>query len=297
MSERDGHLDQLFQILVGYADRAIEEFDERCRSWPLDPNQNEVHEVVGGLLSRQTTLAVEIAHGPPMWTPHIAPLLLRPMVDLRITFAWILQEPVTRSRQFVRYGLGQVKLSMEHLKAKLAATGGDPESNAQVKMLQQWIDGQRFHFLTEVNVGNWAEKDLRTMATDCGCETLYREDFQNWSSATHSMWHHIQPFSLEPCRNPLHRGGHRVPRASLPFPPDLDYPRAAAHYLDDTFEVFDTFRGEKPNCASALEWFESELAKLGDRIKVRPTTPEDPPMVSNKSPSIVDSVRNSNQES
>lgn len=261
----DSHEARLFEICINYRSAALRELRERWTAWPVDPTQNEKHEVIGGLLARQTTLAVELVAGPPMWTPHVAPLVLRSMVDLRITFGWILLDALARSRDFVLFGLGQVKLRMEHMKADVAKSGGDPESNPIVGFTQRWIDAQRFHFLTEVNIGNWARTDLRKMAIACGCEELYRSDYAAWSAGTHSMWHHIQPHNLSPCSNPLHRGGHRVPDVPE-FPNDLSYPLFSAKYLAETFDAFDRFRGLDPPCASAFELLESELAKFGDEI-------------------------------
>jgi hypothetical protein len=200
--------ERVYQICRKYRDRAIHELRERWELWPLDPVHNEVHEVVGALLARQTTLSVELVGGPPMWTPHIAPIVLRSMVDLQIS---LLQDPVVRSQRFVVYGLGQAKLRMEHRRAETAEAGGDPDADPLVKATRGWLNSQRFHFLTEVNVGNWAETDLRKTAQECGCEQLYRNDYVSWSACTHNMWHHVQLYSLRRCSNPLHRGGHRVP--------------------------------------------------------------------------------------
>ena len=73
------------QILIDYCRVAELELRERWDLWPFKAADNCVHEVVGGLLARQTTLATHLVGGPPMWTPHIAPLVLRSMFDLRIT--------------------------------------------------------------------------------------------------------------------------------------------------------------------------------------------------------------------
>ena len=253
------------QILIDYCRAAEFELRERWDLWPFKAAGNCVHEVVGGLLARQTTLATHLVGGPPMWTPHIAPLVLRSMVDLRITLGWILIEPVPRCEQFVLYGLGQTKLWVEHLKSRLVERGEDPNADRQVKAMQSWIDSQQFHFLTEVNVGNWAGTDLRGMAVECGCEDLYRFEYSTWSAATHNMWQHVGVYNLKPCTNPLHLGGHRVPSTATPSE-DLYLARYAARYLDDTFAAFDEFRGLTPMCESAFERLDSEIEDLGQEI-------------------------------
>lgn len=265
-SNQDGHEAQLMEILSAYREAVLKELQARWDGWPLDPSRNEVHEVAGALLARQATLTVELASGPPMWTPHIAPLVIRAMLDLRISFEWILRKPAERSRLFIRYGLGQAKLLMEHAKATRAESDDNDsaEDDPWIKGVQRWIDGQRYHFLTEVNVGNWADSDLREMARECGREQLYRS-YTSFSAATHNMWHHVQVYNLRPCSNPLHRGGHRVPHAPT-MPSDITYLKSAAEYLRDTFDVFDRFSGVTPTCASAYELLETRLVQLGDQI-------------------------------
>jgi hypothetical protein len=89
------------------------------------------------------------------------------------------------------------------------------------------------------------------MAAECGLEDLYRFDYARWSGCTHNMWHHIALFNLTECANPLHIGGHRVPHTSG-LDPDVRLAIHAAQYLDDTFQVFDAFRGERPAVTSSL---------------------------------------------
>ncbi len=264
------------EIAQRYSDTALIELRERWNAWPIDPNQIDVHEVIGGLLARQTTLAIEFVGGPPMWTPHLAPLVLRAMVDVRISLGWILKDASPRAKLFVAHGLGQVKLQVEHLKARLAAEGSNAEEHPMVKAMIAWIDGQRFHFLTEVNVGNWGNVDVRTMAHECGCEELYSRDYATWSGAGHSQWHHIHPYNLKPCTNPLHRGGHRVPRVSA-FPSDLTYPHRAVDYLADTLSAFDEFRGQGPTCGSAQKAFEDDFDRLADDIEAAKASDSDAP--------------------
>ena len=253
------------QILIDYCRAAELELRERWDLWPFKAADNCVHEVVGGLLARQTTLATHLVGGPPMWTPHVAPLVLRSMVDLRITLGWILIDPAPRCEQFVLCGLGQTKLWVEHFKSRLAERGEDPDADRQVKAMQGWIDSQQFHFLTEVNVGNWAGMDLRGMAVECGCQDLYRFEYSTWSAATHNMWQHVGVYNLKPCTNPLHLGGHRVPSTATTSE-DLDLAQYGARYLDDTFAAFDEFRGLTPICESAFERLDHELEELGQEI-------------------------------
>ena len=88
-----------------------------------------------------------------------------------------------------------------------------PIRTRAIEAWEQWLNGQRYTFLTEVNVGSWGT-DLRKMAEEAGLIELHRNDYARWSSTTHSMWHHVACFNLQYCTNPLH-GHHRVPVQSL----------------------------------------------------------------------------------
>jgi hypothetical protein len=56
------------QLLIDYCKSAEFELGERWDLWPFKAADNCVHEVVGGLLARQTALATHLVGGPPMWT-------------------------------------------------------------------------------------------------------------------------------------------------------------------------------------------------------------------------------------
>ena len=109
MSE-ESDFGQIEQIIRTFIEQSRIELKERWEKWTIDLAKNEVHEVVGALLARQVTLARQMAECPPIWNGHIAPLILRAMTDVYISLAWVLNDPVDRSRKFVVYGLGQAKL-------------------------------------------------------------------------------------------------------------------------------------------------------------------------------------------
>ena len=85
------------RIVIGYQKRLYDEIENRIGRWPVDLTKREVHEVVGGLLARQATLGIQLASSPGIWNGHVAPLILRTMVDTFITLAWIIEDPVDRA--------------------------------------------------------------------------------------------------------------------------------------------------------------------------------------------------------
>jgi Family of unknown function (DUF5677) len=232
----------------------------RWKAWPDSHEDRDSHEVIGALLSRQVTLTVELAGNAGIWNDHLAPLVLRPMVEGLITLSWILGDPTERSRRFILYGLGQEKLLLEHEKVRLAEEGIDPDEDQTIQQWESWLNAQRRTDLTEVNVGNWAEVTPRDMAKEAGHPDWHHIDYARWSGATHNMWHHLVRFNLQHCQNALH-GFHRVPLVSRLIP-NPDYLRWAAEYLDMTFALFDEKIGVHMDGPSAIAFLDQELQQL-----------------------------------
>ena len=253
--------ENLEKIIDDYIVGIRSELNARWRQWRLDLTKPELHEVVGALIARQVSLATQLAGSPGIWNAHIAPILLRSMTDVYITLAWILKDPIERSRKFILYGLGQHKLMLEHRREALTTEGKDPTQDPMIKASEAWLNAQRFEFLTEVNVGSWSETRVREMAEQADCLDLYRYAYIPFSAATHSMWHHISRLNLEVCENPLHRY-HKVP-IDPDFSPDPDYLYRGAKYVEKSFTLFDQTFSVKSGIASSFEKLADELARLG----------------------------------
>lgn len=252
--------EKLGELVEQYQKFSLQELNETWSKLPLDLDRNEVFEVIGALLARQVTVANQIAKSPNIWNHHVAPVLLRTMADTHITLAWILKNPLERSQKFIYFGLGQTKLELEHRKAHLRSDGTDLESDPSVKVLEQWIDSQRWTFLTEVNVGSWSELSTREMAQEAGCLDFYRYAYTPFSGATHSMWHHVSRLNLKQCSSPLHRY-HRVP--DVPdLAADTFYLYLAAKYCEKSFSLIRSeFTIEKTE-ETAFQWLSSSMSDL-----------------------------------
>lgn len=254
MTDEPSDLPRLAIILDAYVTRVRAELQARWDAWEIDLTQSHFHEVVGGLVARQVTLATQLAMSPPIWNGHIAPIILRAMTDAYITLAWILAAPDTRADQFIKYGLGQRKLWLEHFKADLTAQGtSDVDNHPMVKAATERLNSERFEHLTEVSVGSWSEQSVRQMADEAGCLDLYRMAYTPFSAAVHNMWHHIADYNLRRCHNPLHQF-HRVP-VDPELQPDIDYLYRAAKYVEKTFALFDSKTGVHVDAPSALDAF------------------------------------------
>jgi hypothetical protein len=237
-------VDPVRHLVEEFVSRAREEFENRLAQWPTDLSREEVHEVLGALLARQVTLACEMAMCPSIWNGHTAPLLLRAMADVYISLAWVIQDPVTRSRQFIHYGLGQEKLQLEHRKAELKARPAESaEEEEFVEVIEAWINRQRWSFLTDVNLGSWSGISTRKMAEEAGCLDFYNYVYTPFSACTHSMWNHIGIYNLKECRNPLHKFHQQGAMVDAPIDPHYLY--LAAKYLQKAFATFDAAMGTK----------------------------------------------------
>ena len=248
-----------WQAIDAFVEHLAAQVHDRWAVWAHGHEKRHVHEVVGGLLARQATLAGEFAANPPIWNAHSAPLFLRPMVENCITLAWILKAPDERAKLFIAYGLGQENLLLEQAKAGLRETGADPNKEPMIERWEQWLNGQRYTFLTEVNVGSWGP-NLRVMAEEAGLIKLHRNDYAQWSGAMHNMWQHVVQYNIQRCTNPLH-GYHRVP--TIPWlAPEAELLQTAAEYVDLALRSFDEATGTSVGDLSAVDVLDRELQKI-----------------------------------
>lgn len=259
MAEGSDPTEVFWEAVDVFRERLTSQLHDRWAMWLHGHEKRIVHEVVGGLLARQITLAVEFISNPSTWNAHSAPLFLRSMAENCITIAWILKEPEERAEKFVAYGLGQENLLLEHAKVILQYTGIDPSDDADIEKWERWLNSERYTFLTEVNVGNWGPS-LREMAEEVGLISLHRNDYARWSGSTHSMWHHVVRFNLEPCTTPLH-GYHRIPTI-LRSTPEAAFMLTAAEYVDLSLRSFDEATGIRLEGLSAVETLNQELEKM-----------------------------------
>lgn len=263
------------ELAVGrYVASAKRELGSRWAQWPRTYAEREKFEVLAALAARQTTLSIHLALSPYLWNRHTGTLIFRAMVDVRINVAWILMDPIDRSRKFIAYGLGQEKLHLENQKERARSEGEDPEHDDELKAWEDWLNTQRFTFLTEVNVGSWSGLDTRKMAEEAGLLDYYKDFYAPLSGPTHSMWQHLVKYNLATCHNPLH-GFHRVPVAPL-AQPDLNYPLGAAQILEETWESIDAYLPVAERPESAYELLMSQLDEFGSSLTTDDTADETP---------------------
>ncbi|PWB84498.1 MAG: hypothetical protein C3F11_00980 [Methylocystaceae bacterium] len=232
---------KIWPLIEDYCTDVDHEFTARLEAWRPDFAHIHVHEVIGGVLARQATLAKDIARAPALWTGHSAPILLRAMADAYINIAWLLLDPVERCRKFVLFGLGQAKLELEHRRAQIGAREPTPQEAAMLEAGERWIDDQRIGWLLDVDLGKWSSLSVRQMAEEANCIDFYNYVYTPFSACAHSMWHHIARYDLRKCGNPLHRY-HRHPTSEASVS-DIHYLTLAAKYWSKTLGTFDQAHG------------------------------------------------------
>lgn len=252
-------LSPLKDFLAKYSANVVEGFEARWESYTPEIYQNEISEVIWGLVARQATLAVEMAHNPGIWNPHIAPIILRSMADVHITLAWIVDDPSGRSKEYIRYGVGQEKLCLEYLQneADQIPEGElDGPLEKMIEMRKTWLNTQLQEWAIEVNVGSWSGKSAREMAHEADCESLYKFAYVPWSGAVHSMWQHVGRFNVVPCKTPLHKY-HRIP-AMINFSPNPDFLYRSAKYVSRSYVLLSEKMGIEVDVRVPVEFFVDE---------------------------------------
>lgn len=107
------------------------------------------------------------------------------------------------------YGAGQAKLAF--LKAQ--ELEGDLPPFMDEDALYAIANEDIWQEFLDIDVGHWANSNLRKLAIDCGAKALY-DKYYDWTSAfSHGHWGAVRDTNFVTCHNPLHRL-HRIPRFS-----------------------------------------------------------------------------------
>jgi hypothetical protein len=248
------------KILEGYPEKLNCNLRDFWNAQSIDINNKELFEVVGGILARQTTLAIRFSMAVEFWNGEMAPLVLRCMIDNLINLAWMLKEPETRIPMFIGYGLGQEKLMIEHLKEQVKKMGQDSDNVPEIQDMERELSYSRFPMITDVDVGSWSKKSQREMAIECGLEDHYHLGFTPMSSVVHNQWNAIMNHHLIRSENPLHQG-LLIPRIENNFTCTFQWVQESTLYLDMAYNrAFESgcFKNPDP-WESACEWLTRRL--------------------------------------
>ncbi|NNE59123.1 MAG: hypothetical protein HKN36_13530 [Hellea sp.] len=231
------------------AQNTVENLELRTNDFRLgDGFETSTNSVLSALLARQSALAVGLIESPPSWNGHIAPLILRSMIELLISVRWILIDPEQRSKEYISYGLGQEKLLTANYQKELEEGNADKRVELIVERNLDWIESQMFQMFVEVNLGSWTGMSVRKMCDEIGDPSLYKFSFAPFSACTHNSWNHVGKWNARLCENPMHKQ-HMVGFVADIWP-IVDFVANACKYLELVIDAFDSHYG-----------FNSELKK------------------------------------
>ncbi|WCL51048.1 DUF5677 domain-containing protein [Leptospira sp. GIMC2001] len=240
-------------------------------SLPIDTYDSSEYEVVGSLINRQSNIAIKMSKNPDIWDVHIAPILLRSMIDCHITLAWILKSPKLRSKLYISYGLGQLKLQIEHIKNQITDEMDNEEKEAMhdlIENLQNWINSQHYIFLQDVNIGNWSGISTRKMAEEAEILNTYNALYIPFSSATHSMWNHTGRIDSVPYNSPFHKYIRSPIFIKSTF--EFDQMYNATKYLSKSLNTVIDHYSLKINIDLPDTWFENNIQILINGLNDNP---------------------------
>lgn len=215
-------------LLQQMTDEIQDRFAARIRFWNIVLDIVQTQNVLGGLLARNCSLAIEFVLSAHFWNPLCSSVIFRAMSEVIINMGWIALEPAVRSKLFVDYGLGQDKLDYEHLRVgNKTYTVSDDE----LASIADALASQRHLIFTDVNVGTWSSTSVSRMAAEAGLSD-FAILFAGTCGTVHSNWLLLYDryVSNSPNDSP------DVP-ASMPI--KVAYLCTLAVYIDKSFEIFD----------------------------------------------------------
>lgn len=264
--KQEESINKIYSITKEYQKELYKEIGDLWLKAKIDISNPVKDEVLGGLISRQARLATAVVSDSNIWTLDLGRIIQRCMVDTHITLSWLIKEGKQEDyEKFVEFGLGQEKLLMEHLKARLDES--DPkfkEKSAEIEYRKNWIDSQLLTNFLPVNVGNWTTKNVHKMAEEAQCMDIYNLSYTPFSNTVHGMWNTLARVNLKFCLNPLHKF-HRLP--SLEEPPIyFGIIIQTLEIMDLSFTELTNFKGIKIEGQTSSANLKKEIEKVLSEI-------------------------------
>jgi hypothetical protein len=136
-------------------------------------------------------------------------LILRTLVEAAVTLEYLAKKDDPQLwRTYRAFGVGQAKLAF--LKAQEAQ--GELPDFVDIDGLEAIANEDSFQEFVDIDLGQWAVSNLRSMAADCDAKDIY-DKYYGWTSTfVHAHWGAVRDSNFLTCQNPLHRL-HRIPRS------------------------------------------------------------------------------------
>ena len=200
--------EELTQELEDIATELTKHFMENIKNTNIDARMDASF----GLVMYAISVPFELANLPS----HLLPSgrsLLRTIVEVFVTLSFLRsKDDQTIWLQYRNYGNGQTALAF--LKTIDLEEAPDFIDMKRLEILANedaWFESK------DINIGAWADKNLRAMAQEAGVKDVY-DQYYDWTSGfVHGHWGAVRDSVFTTCLNPLHRL-HRIPRSLQPMP-------------------------------------------------------------------------------
>jgi len=191
--------------LYAARDSVIERFRGNIRAERVDARLDSAFGLVLYALGILEEIGMHRIH-----TTIVGAVALRSLVEACITLRYLAKADSPAMWQSYRvYGAGQAKLAF----LKTQQTHGDLPNFLDESMLHSIANEDMWQEFLDIDVGHWANSNLRKMATDCDAKGIY-DKYYDWSSGfVHGNWGAVRDTNFVSCHNPLHRL-HRIPRVA-----------------------------------------------------------------------------------
>jgi hypothetical protein len=136
-------------------------------------------------------------------------LAMRSLVEANITLRYLAKQDAEHLWSSYRvYGAGQAKLAF----LKAHESEDDLPTFIDEKALYEIANEDVWQEFLDIDIGHWANSNLRKLALESGSKDLY-DKYYDWTSTyAHSHWGAVRDTNFVTCHNPLHRL-HRIPRS------------------------------------------------------------------------------------
>ena len=141
---------------------------------------------------------------------------LRTIAECYITLGFLAHNDDTELwKKYRAYGTGQAKKVFLKLSDSI-----DKPNFIDLDTLEHLANEDMWQELQEINIGHWADSNLRKMSEEAGVKDDY-DRFNDWTATfSHGHWPAIRDAVFDTCSNPLHRL-HRIPSQSVRSLPDV----------------------------------------------------------------------------
>lgn len=180
--------------------KALDEIAKAALSTANTSGRDARHAAAFGLVAYALNILIELL-GIGVAQGVLGRLGLRALLESYVTLAYL----TTKDDQalwegFREYGQGQAKLAM--LKADDFV---DPPKFVTTELLEQLASEDKAPYFLSINLGHWANQDLRKMSEVAGCKDDYDRIYPWTSAFVHGNWAAVRAACASVCGNPLHR--------------------------------------------------------------------------------------------